>query len=200
MKLAKVFRAGSGDLESVLKLPSGGGTIIDTSKFDAFLLVGLTKSYFVEDYCSGAVLKVALDGWYAENLGVLVGSTLFDVTSKPVYLLHNPLSSNSKFDDYPKCEEYLGGYINGLGDANKYFMESKGLSLLSQPLETINGDGKSTKSSYSKGSIGLKTQSNNSSAIHPEDDNSHMNQDYGYLVLKELVSKYFDGIDVQQRS
>lgn len=186
---ARAFVTDDKVLTSMLEVTSGGSSTIDLDDFDCFLLIGMTKSYSLKGHYSEAVLSCALDSWYGETLGVSLGRQIHTFTGKPVFLLHTPFKSNEQSNELAKSVHYLESYFSGTSMANKFFMYDKGLILLRQPTLTINGDGKSTNSTYSVGSTGLIKTANSEVTVHPASDVSHMNELYGELVLREFVSQ-----------
>lgn len=186
------FVANDTELKSILEFTSGGSGNIQLERYDAFLLVGLTRPYFKRDtYFSAAVIKSSLEDWYSETLGVALGKQIFASTGKRVYLAHSPLKANEKSDTYPSDPGLLGEYVDGVNTANTSYFLQHGLELIPQPTETVNGDGKSTNSYYSKGSKGLSTSEAMIEKIHPQEDDAHMNEVFGELFLRNFISICF---------
>jgi len=178
-------------LKEKMKFTSNGHTCIDLTVYDFFLIYGLrAMPYFTGGvFYSDIVIGESIKDNYTNSLFFEILKMVRQVVDKKIFIGHCPLLANKNKDEN---EERLNidlsnQYINGISLANKRLFNLYGSELLAQPTETIAKDGRYTHSRFSKGSKRLDLAG--IGQPHPENDNFHMNDEFGKLWLELFLKK-----------
>ncbi len=155
---------------------SNGLTKIDPEQYDLFLVMGLSKDVtkmvgVMRDAYSGAARAQAIrDFWEQAPLTVLA-RRLVSITSKPVYVGHNPLVASKKLND-----QAPENYVRFIALSNELVFNPDRITLLAQPLETIV-NGKNTRVRFARG------YGQNNKKM----DGKHMDDAFGKLWLESML-------------
>lgn len=181
------FIAGNVRLKRRLEYTSGGVGEVVPEDYDLFLVYGLGLALTPFDetaFYSLAVKEAARKDRLEKSLNFRVCELLRTITNKPVFIAHNPFPSQAlkkgKRVSIDKVREEVSWC--------KKFLECRA-SFVSQPEVTIV-DGFYTKQEYSKGSRKLETGDKDDGDLHPEDDFTHMNVEYGKVWVRDFFDAY----------
>jgi hypothetical protein len=107
---------------------------------------------------------------------------------KPIFMIPQPLSSESRLKDdpairrHPNYRAQITALYGVYQSATRALAESKGFTLIEQPASTIGSPG-FTRSELSRGSVRLL----DSSVAHRDAEFNHMNATYGVALLQVLL-------------
>ena len=177
------LRPDNDELRDSLRATSGGLEIIDPRAFDAFLLVGLGYNVPpVDRRLSAAVQSRILLNTIQESVSWKIAGLLRQLGDAPILIQHSPLRAG---DIGPRHEDLLAHatpYTELIARANRIWAE-RGARVVPQPGETRFRD-ILTARSFSRGSRGLR----GAGLAHENDDRSHMNADFGRLMLSQAAA------------
>lgn len=180
---------------------SGGLALIDPNEFDAVLLYGLAcddrlfslplVTHKVENFTDTTRKTMSLSCFTRICEDRVRQSVIFrlallvrQVSEKPLFISPSPLPSRACVGDSSGTWDMLSanyspaiqkGYYDGMNLA----FQSLGGIFLPQPTETVV-DFLFSKTQFSKGSIRL---TEGWPSVHPDNDHTHMNKDYGKAFL-----------------
>lgn len=181
------LKAGNERLRKRIEFTSGGESEVEPEKYDAFLIYGLGLALTPFDdftFYTKAVKEAARKDRINRSLNFNIFNMMCAITDKPIFVAHNPfpsqLLSKGKKVDSIRLQEEIAWY-------EEFFKERA--CFLSQPEETIH-EGKYTKVEYSKGSRKLETGDGDDNELHPDEDFSHMNKEYGKIWLRKFLDKF----------
>ena len=176
-------------LKEKMKFTSNGHTCINLTAYDLFLIYGLrAMPYFTGGvFYSDAVIEESIKDNYTNSLSFEVLKMIRQVVDKKIFIGHCPLLADTNRDGERLNIDLSNQYINGISLANKRLFNLLGSELLTQPTETIAANGRYTHSRFSKGSKRLDLAG--IGQPHPENDNFHMNDEFGKLWLELFLKK-----------
>lgn len=177
----------SQEIANAIAFTSGGETRIETEAYDAFLLYGMEARPFfapIDHFYSSAVLARALKDVFEGSLSHLILGRLRAITTKPIYVGHNPLKGAQE----NQGSQDSSAYHQGLILLNETVYAAVKATILPQPSDTIvNGNGSAI--SFAQGSKRLAIGDNHDDALHPDMDLNHMNDLFGSLWLKAFFAQ-----------
>ncbi|WP_428928178.1 hypothetical protein [Marinibacterium sp. SX1] len=178
-----------------------GSLTVDVASYDWVILVGHA---FTDMGLLSLLEHADVDGLRAVGADQIVSRPAFDAlltasiaralpdpcwhnrTDTRVCVVQRPRQSEAALEASRKLAA-LNRDSTGLGEALDYCtaaatraLEPLGLALIDQPAETIGARGL-TRAEFSRGSIKLNERT------HDDDDNAHMNPDYGALQWREIL-------------
>lgn len=171
----------TGTLKRQMEASSGGLTEIALPDYDAFLLIGMGfRVPLIEDYYSSAVTERTVLGHMQDAAIWRIAQGIRAVTDRPILCGHKPMRA-----DPPEADDRSLISYDALLDIYTREGAAFGVTVLPQPAQTRD-QGLYTKEAFSKNSKRLNT-----GEIHPDEDRSHMNEDYGlaYLSSVDIVLK-----------
>lgn len=174
-------------LADALIFTSEGKSEIDPLEYDIFLLYGLfAAAHFKENekFYSKAATQRAMQDLVENQLSFEVLLKLRSITNKKIYVGHNPFKAAENIINMKAHD----GYLTGLKELNDKVYNQYNAEIIPQPLETIVNL-RSTNPIYTKNSKKLATGKKEDNELHPEQDNFHMNDDYGRLWLIEFINR-----------
>jgi hypothetical protein len=174
-------------LARAIKFTAEGGDHIDPKAYDVFLLYGLgCYPYFwqTDVFHSKNTLAAALRDFAKSTLSFELLLRLRSITAKDIYVGHRPLEA-AKSDIQP---EQVSVYSSSIRRMNEILYQPLRTTIVPQPLDTIMG-GRFTHASFSRGSRRLAVGDNLDDEFHPDDDDVHMNDDYGSRWLTKFLTK-----------
>jgi hypothetical protein len=174
--------ANSDVLRQAIMFTSGGIDSIAPESYDIFLIYALgTKPNFVAPgiYYSSQVKELALADIANNSAAMNLIKKIRCLTDKPIYLGHDPLPAGQS-NDVPADDH--GMYIDGIKKINDHIYQKLNVKLLMQPLETLVSWNR-TNINFSSGSERLAVGDVSDAQIHPEDDEIHMNDQFGEMWL-----------------
>jgi hypothetical protein len=177
----------SDSLARTIRFTAGGGDQIDPREYEIFLLYGLgCYPYFpqTDAFLSRATLAAALRDSAKSSLSFELLLRLRAITAKDIYVGHRPLDA-AKSDT---ATEAASVYSSTIGRMNEILYQPLRTTIVSQPAETVMG-GRFTDPSFSRGSRRLAVGDNLDDEFHPDDDDVHMNDDYGSRWLTKFLTK-----------
>lgn len=172
------------NLAKALRHTSGGADAVDLDHYDAFLVYGLGfRLPGLQRSLSSAVQRQACRDTAEQTLSHRICSQLRKGTPKPVYVGHDPqeaakrgVSASAEHLPYDSVFDMTAGEL----------MRDK-VQLVRQPRQTF-ADAWFTRQEFSAGSIRLDIGDEMSNQLHPEEDNKHMNAEFGRLWLADFFS------------
>lgn len=182
--------AGNDKLKSAFVFTSGGKAEIDPTEYDVFLLYGMfAKAFFKDDskHYSKSAIDCALKDLVKDQLSFNVLIKLRSITNKKIYIGHNPFKAASESSKNVVHE----GYLSGLAELNQRVYKDYNSEILPQPLSTIVNR-KFTNIIFSRNSKKLATGTSADNELHPEQDNFHMNDEFGKLWLSAFIQLLLD--------
>jgi hypothetical protein len=179
--------ANNDKLKAALAFTSGGLSAIDPEYYDLFLVYGMNaKPSFIQNdiFYSSAVRRQALRDLVEETLSFKTILKLRQVTDKKLYIGHNPLRALEKISEKDRTADYEAG-ISALN--NEIFSELN-CELVPQPLTTLIR-GAATDVKFTIGSRKLAAGTVGDNQLHQDEDNFHMNDEFGKIWLKDFFRK-----------
>jgi len=171
-----------------LATTSGGATSIDPSVYDSLLVYGLSRNTNLQvgvlaDGYSRAVREQAItDYWDDANLLRLL-KKLRRLTDTKIYAGHSPLEAATSDPTRPK-----GRYADYVALSNDLVFRDLNAELIAQPEATVvNGMG--TDAGFSAGSTRLAVGKVNDDFEHREEENRHMNAEFGGIWLQAFLAR-----------
>ncbi len=177
----------SESLARTLRFTAGGVDHIDPKEYEIFLLYGMgCYPYFpqTDAFLSRATLAAAVRDFAKSTLSFELLLRLRAITAKDIYVGHRPMDAAKS--DIPT--EELSAYSSSIRRMNEILYQPLRTTIVSQPFETITG-GRFTHSGFSRGSRRLAVGDNLDDEFHPDDDDVHMNDDYGARWLAKFLTK-----------
>jgi hypothetical protein len=177
----------SESLAGTLRFTARGGDHIDPNKYEIFLLYGLgCYPYFpqTDAFHSRATIAAALRESAKATLSFELLLRLRTITAKDIYVGHRPLDAAKP--DIPT--EEVSVYSSSIRRMNEILYQPLRTTIVSQPFETIIG-GRFTNPSFSRGSRRLAVGDNLDDEFHPDDDDIHMNDDFGARWLTKFLTE-----------
>jgi hypothetical protein len=170
-------------LKKTIAYTSGGKTEIDIAAYDAFLVYGLRlRMPVVEQRLSSAVQRQVCIDTLARTLNLRTFSLVRQATQAPIYVGHDPQEARTG-----EIATAAPGLAYGeVYEIMKAEILSRRASLIRQPQETFHDDW-FTKERFSEGSTRLDIGRDPANPFHDEDDNKHMNGDYGRIWLEHFL-------------
>lgn len=177
-------------VEECLSFTSGGKRFIDLAAYDTFLLYGLgTRPYFINDlFYSEALIEKSLSEYYSKSLAVKILKMIPADSAKQIYIGHNPMVAEKQKPQRNAYKPAIEDYTRGISLANQNYFRPLGSELLMQPSQTIAESGQHTKSVFSRGSQRLEVGDSIDHQLHPENERSHMNDEFGKVWLDQFLS------------
>jgi hypothetical protein len=174
-------------LAQAIKFTAEGCSHIDPKNYDVFLLYGLgCYPHFEQQtdvFHSRHVLAAALRDSAKSTLSFQLLLRLREITARDIYVGHRPLDAAKS--DTPT--EEAGSYATSIRRMNEILYQPLRATIVSQPLETMVG-GRFTQPHFSRGSRRLAIGDNLDDELHPDDDDVHMNDDYGLRWLAKFLT------------
>ncbi len=170
-----------------IRITSGGLTSINPKLYDQFFIIGMSGgvhqmvSTAARPISDGAKACAITDYWQAAPLDALL-QNLRKITDKPITIGAAPLLAEER-----RGEDNTEVYSQFLQLSNSLYFAGFNAHLIGQPLETVI-NGNATKIGFSRMSERLIEGKGDFAIHHPEGENSHMNQSYGALWLKQFYN------------
>ncbi len=177
----------SDSLANTIRFSAQGQGHIDPKEHDVFLVYGLgCYPYFSQTdvFHTRATLASALRDFAKSTLSFELLLRLRAITAKDIFVGHRPLEAAKS--DSPIVE--VSVYSSSIRRMNEILYRPLRTAIVPQPLETITG-GRYTHASFSRGSRRLAVGDELDDGFHPDDDDVHMNDDYGSRWLTEFFTK-----------
>ncbi|MBL1434602.1 MAG: hypothetical protein COB08_000175 [Rhodobacteraceae bacterium] len=171
-------------IKFAISITSGGLTEINPALYDRILVIGMCGalhkmvSTVSRPLSEGAKACAITDYWQAAHLPALL-QNLRKITQKPICVGAPPLLAEARQHDTS-----TGAYSSLISLSNSLFFKDFTAQFIGQPLDTIV-NGNATEISFSRMSERLIEGKGDFAVHHPEGENSHMNQSYGALWLKQ---------------
>ena len=179
---------------NIIAYSSGGRETVNPELYDGFLVYGLkARPNFADPdrVISDQLQKALIEDLTRGSVSLKVLNQLKKLTDKPIYVGHAPLLAA----DSVLHREAPDAYVKGIAQLNSGFYAALRCRFVGQPLSTIvNSDRTDLK--YSKGSQRLHTGILDEGEVHPEEDNEHMNDDYGALWMREFLDSYLTSPEI----
>lgn len=173
-------------IKFAISVTSGGLTEIDPALYDQILIIGMSGglhkmvSTVSRPLSEGAKACATKDYWQAAQLPSLL-QNLRKITQKPICIGAPPLLAEAR-----QCNTSTDAYSSFISLSNSLFFKDFNAQLIGQPVETIV-NGNATEINFSRMSERLIEGKGDFAIHHPEGENSHMNQSYGTLWLKQYL-------------
>ena len=168
--------------EAIIQV-SGGRPEFDPAEYDAIVIYGLGASVFIFDEegpYSKKVMTIAAENLAKNNVSYTLLERLVGISSKPIYIGHNPFIAAYGAITHEGAEKYLASVER----LNKLIYQPMGARLLPQP-SIVNGD--KTDPIYAKGAPGLRVEANAQDTRYPDHHRLHMNDAFGELWLGQFL-------------
>jgi len=195
--------AGHADLRQHLQWISGSGDAIVTGDFDGYVIYALAfgirnvlgvfaghrgeslradERQPVSDHCFMRAIEDVLLG----STAVSLIRRLQQITDAPILLVPQPMSSDQ--DRVPWTLRTLEAgedriAADTFSTVTTQIADRLGIQVMFQPADTLTSP-MLTNSSYSRGSVRL---GGGLTTTHPDDDVTHMNAEYGAIILKRVL-------------
>jgi len=175
------------ELENSLKFTSGGIKQIDLNNYDLFLIYGLGfRIPKLDKRLPSSTLNMLFSEINSKSLSINLANKIRDIVSAPIYIGHAPLKADENELSSKDAMNILS-YEDVLKKLSLSIKVSN-ITLIGQPLITRNGDF-NTKREFSKGSTRLDIGDKLSGQLHPDEDLTHMNGQFGALWLENFFKK-----------
>jgi len=174
------------ELQAAIEFTSGGLKEIDPNSYDKILVIGLCVGVsplvrMVDQPISTGARNCAVrDYWRAAALPRLLRK-LRSVTDAPILYGLTPLIAAEE-----KNSRNADAYAKMIQLSESLFFDKMNVSLVGQPISSIV-NGYNTRLKYSRGSIRLHTDRNDTLVQHTERERRHMNLAYGELWLNNFL-------------
>lgn len=163
---------------------SDGRKEIVVDDFDAFLVYGLGfRLPLLGRHLTSAVRRHACRDTATASLNHRLCALLRKATDKPVHVGHDPQEAV----DARKAAIVERLPYETVFEMTANELRGEDLRLVSQPRETFADDW-FTQQKFSSGSIRLDIGDERSNEVHRDEDNKHMNGDYGRIWLESFFS------------
>lgn len=173
------------DLRNSLVFTSGGKDTITPSEYDIILLYGMSADPWIlpsNSFYSSSALKRAADDITREKLSINTLLKIRSIYSGEIYVGHDPLPAMIKSNN-----DTTDSYTNGIVALNRIIYSELNSEIMGQPLETIV-NGLNTEIIHSSGSRRLAVDVVRDDEHHPDDDNIHMNDNFGAIWLQHFFA------------
>lgn len=162
-----------------LAFTSNGEEQVDLENYDIFLLQGLGLHLpGLDSRLSQAVLRQTHRDILHRSLSLALCKLIREASEAPIYLGHNPQKAGQMAN--PQRLPYRAAWA--LMQAE---LPAASAVLLEQPAETLVNDWH-TRNELSRGSTRLDVGDRISGAPHDDEDNEHMNADFGCIFLEHF--------------
>jgi hypothetical protein len=184
----------SQELADTLRFTSEGKDRVVPRDYDVFLIYGLgaiVGSFCSDTFYSRAVVTAALRDLVHPSLSFILLMRLRQLSDKPVFVGHPPLplAGNVATD---RCGSTA--YPDRIRLMNLLLYEPLRTRLLPQPPVTI-ARGEFTDARFSRGSRRLAVGSHDDDELHSDDDNVHMNDEFGSIWMTEFLGNEWRALD-----
>lgn len=172
-------------LRKMIRHTSGGLDEVDPAEADLFLFAGLGVRLHVNDgpFYSESVQRLAREDALRESIALSLLTKIRPLSQAPAFLMHTPLPAGG-----PHAHEPVSEYLDTVTWLNGQFLESLDAEILPQPSSTLDS-GFRTRPEFSVGSVRLDIGDKRSGELHPDQDNRHMNADFGERFLRALFDR-----------
>ena len=134
----------------------------------------------LDERLSSAVKSQACRDSLSRSLNLRMCRMIRRVSDAPIYVGHNPQPA-SALDMQPGQMNYVDVHAVSSGE-----LDVVDAHLLAQPAETLI-NGWNTRPELARGSTRLDIGDDHSNELHPEEDVSHMNMEFGRVYLEHLL-------------
>jgi hypothetical protein len=170
-------------LRDFLRTTSGLQTIkLSGDAFDAFVVVGMGIDLrpLPKNAYSRAVLEAAYRGLVTTSLAWILIERLRQITQGPIYCVAAPLKALSA-DNFQKLYPTPCIAYAEMANDHATVLQERGVDFFLQPEETRDADWR-TQDRFARGSTRLIQ-----GTAHPKEDVTHMNADYGAVIMPALL-------------